>query len=137
MSSADPTPAAPVATPAAAPGTGATAEAWPPEWLRAVLSLSVLQTIAAGPTYGYAIAGALSEAGLGDIKGGTLYPLLGRLTTAGLITENWQPGTNGPGRKYYQITAVGHQQLQTQAQQWHTFSTTVAAHLRPNTDQSK
>lgn len=110
------------------------ADPWPAEWLRATLSLSVLQIISAGPTYGYAIAAALAEAGFGDIKGGTLYPLLGRLTTAELISENWQPGAGGPGRKYYEITAAGRQQLRAQARQWHTFSSAVANHLRPSSD---
>ncbi|WP_369793004.1 helix-turn-helix transcriptional regulator, partial [Kocuria sp. ZOR0020] len=30
----------------------------------------------AGPTYGYQITTQLAEAGLGELKGGTLYPLL-------------------------------------------------------------
>ncbi|MDD9206873.1 PadR family transcriptional regulator, partial [Georgenia sp. 10Sc9-8] len=29
---------------------------WPSEWLRGVLSLCVLRTLADGPTYGYSIA---------------------------------------------------------------------------------
>lgn len=109
-------------------------EPWPAEWLRATLSLSVLQIISTGPTYGYAIAGALAEAGFGDIKGGTLYPLLGRLTTAELISENWQPGAGGPGRKYYEITTAGRQQLRTQAGQWLTFSSAVGKHLSSSID---
>ena len=53
---------------------------WPGDWLRGVLEIAVLRCLAdGGPSYGYAIALALEEAGLGQVKGGTLYPLLGRL----------------------------------------------------------
>ncbi|MFF0903667.1 UNVERIFIED_CONTAM: hypothetical protein RF653_08315 [Kocuria sp. CPCC 205316] len=34
--------------------------------------------MADGPTYGYAIAAELTQAGFGDLKGGTLHPLLVR-----------------------------------------------------------
>ena len=51
----------------------------PTEWLRAVLSLAVLSIVAEGETYGYAVAQRLQAAELGEIKGGTLYPLLNRL----------------------------------------------------------
>ena len=56
------------------------------EWLRGVLQPCVLQCLADGPAYGYAIIARLAEAGLGEIKGGTLYPLLARLETRELVT---------------------------------------------------
>lgn len=80
---------------------------WPAEWLRGVLSVSVLAIIAEGDTYGYAIAQRLDEAGLGRIKGGTLYPLLGRHEENGLIASRWQQGDGGPGRKVFSLTAGG------------------------------
>ncbi len=49
------------------------------EWLRGVLGLCVLRTMADGPTDGYAIAAEPAQAGFGDIKGGTLCPLPARL----------------------------------------------------------
>ncbi len=52
---------------------------WPSEWLRGVLDLCVLRVLADGPTYGYAITTELARRGFGTVKGGTLYPLLGRL----------------------------------------------------------
>src|SRR6478735_1741312 len=77
---------------------------WPTEWMRGALAVCVLHVIADGPTYGYAIASALSDAGLGTVKGGTLYPLLGRLEEAGLVSVEWRAGESGPGRKFYAIT---------------------------------
>lgn len=101
----------------------------PSEWLRGVLELCVLRALADGPTYGYAIASTLADAGLGDIKGGTLYPLLGRLEKNELVTVEWRAGDGGPGRKYFSLTDAGRAQLDAATAQWHSFTATVATHL--------
>jgi PadR family transcriptional regulator PadR len=49
------------------------------EWLRGVRGLCMLRTMADGPAYGYAIASEPAQTGFGDVKGGTLSPLLARL----------------------------------------------------------
>src|SRR5690625_898005 len=84
---------------------------YPSEWLRGVLELCVLRVLADGATYGYAIAAELAQAGLGEIKGGTLYPLLGRLEKNALVTAEWRAGEGGPGRKYFALTAAGRAEL--------------------------
>jgi PadR family transcriptional regulator PadR len=94
---------------------------WPGEWLRGVLELCVLGVLADGPTYGYAIAGRLAEAGLGTVKGGTLYPLLARLEGEGLVSSSWHAGEGGPGRKYFVLTAAGRRELRTRARLWERF----------------
>ncbi len=95
---------------------------WPAEWLRGVLSVSVLAIIAEGDTYGYAIAQRLDEAGLGRIKGGTLYPLLGRHEENGLIASRWQQGDGGPGRKVFSLTAGGRRELERLRADWAAFT---------------
>lgn len=104
-------------------------ESWPGDWMRAALGLSVLKTLDAGPTYGYAIATALEGAGLGSVKGGTLYPLLARLETAGHVTTQWQKGDGGPGRKYFSLTDSGRAELVSQVQRWQEFNAHVTQHL--------
>jgi len=103
---------------------------WPAEWLRGVLSLCVLRIVADGPTYGYAIAARLAEAGLGEVKGGTLYPLLTRLETEGWVTSNWTAGEGGPGRKFFALTDAGAQALLQRGQQWHVFTQRAAGLLQ-------
>ena len=100
---------------------------WPSEWLRGVLEVCVLRVLAEGQTYGYAIASRLADGGLGVVKGGTLYPLLNRLETAGLVTAQWQAGDGGPGRKYYLLTDEGRQELQDTATQWSRFTEVTGA----------
>ncbi|MGY2079030.1 PadR family transcriptional regulator [Modestobacter sp. SYSU DS0657] len=96
--------------------------AWPSEWVRGVLDVCVLRVLRDGPTYGYAIAARLAGSGLGTLKGGTLYPLLGRLERTGLVTAEWRPGEGGPGRKYYRLTGAGHEELRHAAGRWSDFT---------------
>lgn len=95
--------------------------------------MSVLKVLEAGPTYGYAIATALEEAGLGSIKGGTLYPLLTRFESAELVTTQWRAGDGGPGRKYFSLTDAGRSELARQTAEWQAFTTRTLTHLNGDT----
>lgn len=101
------------------------AEQWPSEWLRGVLGMCVLRILLDGPSYGYAITQRLDEAGLGTVKGGTLYPLLARLEEAGHLEVEWRPGEGGPGRKYFALTEQGRTEAHEQAARWVGFTTTT------------
>ena len=94
---------------------------WPSDWMRGVLELAVLRVLADGPSYGYAIAGRLHEAGLGEPKGGTLYPLLARLEGADDVVTEWRAGDGGPGRKYFALTPAGRERFAVLAGQWRDF----------------
>ena len=100
-------------------------EQWPSEWLRGVLGVCVLRILLDGPSYGYAITQRLAEAGLGTVKGGTLYPLLGRLEEAGHVEVEWRPGEGGPGRKFYALTEQGRAEAGEQSARWADFTTTT------------
>jgi len=106
-----------------------TVPAQPSEWLRGVLELCVLRVIAQGPTYGYAIAARLAASGFGDVKGGTLYPLLARLEKNRLVTVDWRTGDGGPERKYFTVTDAGRHELEDGLDRWQAFSTRVTDHL--------
>ncbi len=111
-------------------------EQWPGDWLRGVLSLCVLAVVAEGATYGYAVAQRLQGAGLGTIKGGTLYPVLTRLEQEGLLTSSWREGEGGPGRKYFAVTPAGQQALDDRAAAWRVFTDRAALLLDPVTASS-
>ncbi|MFS8496032.1 MAG: PadR family transcriptional regulator [Actinomycetes bacterium] len=97
-----------------------------PQWLRGVLPLLVLAILERGETYGYDLARQLDEAGLGHIKGGTLYPVLGRLETTGLVDVRWDGSTGpGPARKYYRLNAAGRNELARSASAWLGFARRV------------
>jgi PadR family transcriptional regulator PadR len=108
-------------------------ERWPAEWLRGVLELCVLAVVAEGETYGYAVISRLREAGLGTVKGGTLYPVLARLEVEGLLVSSWRDGDGGPGRKYYAVTPAGRRALQDRAGSWRAFTSRAEGLLIPRT----
>ena len=108
---------------------------WPSEWMRGPLALCVLAVIArhGAGTHGYAIAQALAAAGLGTVKGGTIYPLLGRLEEDGLVTASWLPGDGGPGRKVFALTPGGRRHLTAELPRWREF-TMLTTHLIAEAD---
>ncbi|GAA4890811.1 PadR family transcriptional regulator [Tessaracoccus lubricantis] len=103
---------------------------WPSSWLKGFLEVAVLAIIAEGETYGYEITSRLADAGFGTVKGGTLYPVLGRLEEAGLVDTHWRAGDSGPGRKYYRLTADGGAALRERAATWRAFSDNLTALLK-------
>ncbi|MET9343292.1 PadR family transcriptional regulator [Nonomuraea sp. NPDC003804] len=96
------------------------------QWLRGVLDLAVLALLAeTGEDYGYALLQRLDRAGMPDMKAGTLYPLLNRLTTDGLLQAEWRAGEGGPGRKFFRLTDEGRAALATQGPEWAAFAKTA------------
>jgi len=98
-------------------------------WLKGVLDLLVLASLSDGESYGYQIAKTLADAGLGQIKGGTLYPVLNRLEEAGLLATEFRAAERGPGRRYYRLTAEGRRTLEEEGARWLAFDESVRAVL--------
>lgn len=95
------------------------------------MDLCVLATLDEQERHGYAIASRLEEAGLGRVKGGTLYPVLARLQAAGHVAARWEPGERGPARKYYTLTDGGGALLREQGLTWVTFARTAQKLIDP------
>ena len=102
---------------------------WPGEWLRGVLPQAVLRVLDDGPTYGYAIAARLAEAGIGEIKGGTLSPRRAPLAAAAHLPVAGRAGAGGPGRKNNETTPAGRRHLHDLVGRWRQFAAVVEAHL--------
>jgi PadR family transcriptional regulator, regulatory protein PadR len=94
-------------------------------WLRGVLDLSLLGLLAGGEAYGYELARALEQSGIGAVPGGSLYPALLRLEKAGHLRSEWRAGDGGPGRKYYALTAAGRKALDRDARAWRSFAASL------------
>ncbi len=104
--------------------------AFPSSWLKGFLELGVLAVISRKETYGYEITRSLAEAGFGAVKGGTLYPILGRLEDSGLVATQWRTGDSGPGRKYYTLTDAGRSELAMRSAAWHSFANNLTHLLK-------
>jgi PadR family transcriptional regulator, regulatory protein PadR len=99
-------------------------------WLRATLDLAILAVLTDGDRHGYAVAQQLGEKGLGEVRGGVLYPVLNRLEAEAAVRSTWQAGEGGPGRKVYAITDEGRRRLAEQWASWQQFSTSLSAFVQ-------
>jgi DNA-binding PadR family transcriptional regulator len=78
-----------------------------------MMVLSVCQT----EEYGYVIIERLTRLGI-KVEASTLYPLLRRLESQGLLTSHWDT-TEARPRKYYLLSAQGHDVLKALKEEWH------------------
>lgn len=85
------------------------------ELRRGIVVLAVLSQMDTA-RYGYSLIQRLAEQGL-DIEEGTLYPLLRRLEKQGLLESEWEISESRP-RKYYRISPVGRDVLNTLRADW-------------------
>lgn len=103
---------------------------WQAQLRRGTLDLCLLAILARGTRYGYDIVQALSiDEGL-VIKEGTIYPILNRLSSDGLVAAEWRPSPQGPQRKYYRLTPAGEARLARLRAEWRAFVDDVERLLR-------
>ena len=91
---------------------------------KGVLELCILSIISEEEAYTSDIIGKLKEADLIVVEG-TLYPLLTRLKKSGLLQYTWRESTEGPPRKYYQLTDQGQDFLQGLLETWNQLVSAV------------
>jgi len=88
------------------------------EMRRGVIVLAVLSQCSQ-EQYGYSLMKSLSEKGL-EIDQGTLYPLLRRLETQGLLSSSWRLEDARP-RRYYLISSEGQKILPKLVNEWESM----------------
>jgi DNA-binding PadR family transcriptional regulator len=78
----------------------------------------VLTALADGPRHGYGIVSEVAELSQGRVrlKIGSLYGVLERLTTDGLIEPDREEAHDGRLRRYYRLTRDGRQELAEEAE---------------------
>lgn len=70
-----------------------------------------------GPAHGYTMLERLVEFGLGDVDPSTLYRALRGMEERGWLSSFWEEEeTQGPPRRVYRLTELGHQVLTWWAQ---------------------
>lgn len=101
---------------------------------KGTIELAVLTLLARSPKYGGEIVERLtSDVGL-NTSAGTIYPLLKRLATSGVVQTSWVESPSGPPRKYYELTAAGHTELAELTQAWNQLSQSINALMEENHD---
>jgi PadR family transcriptional regulator PadR len=76
---------------------------------KGILELAVMGVLYHERHYGYSLVRVLTESGSISLKEGTVYPILARLNTDGLVRSEWVESDQGPPRKYYALTSSGRQ----------------------------
>lgn len=92
---------------------------------KGVLEYCILLVIDGKPLYASDIIETLKEAKMIVVEG-TLYPLLTRLKNSGLLTYRWEESTQGPPRKYYELTESGRKFLGELEESWGELVEAVA-----------
>ena len=94
------------------------------ELRRGCLVLAVLAQLRA-EHYGYTLKKELNDRGM-DIDEGTLYPLLRRLESQGLLVSEWRE-EDKRNKRFYRLSADGAHVLGELLGEWQQLNTSVAA----------
>lgn len=98
---------------------------------KGVLALCVLAMLSRADSYAYEIASRLAtDIDMGE---GTIYPLMRRLQTDGLVETYLVESPSGPPRKYYRLTDAGKASFVQQKDEWAAFTSAVDAILGART----
>ena len=92
------------------------------ELRRGVIVLAALSQLRT-PRYGYELRQALAESGMA-IEEGTLYPLLRRLESQGVLTSEWRTNGGAP-RRFYVLSAEGRRLFKRLTETWHGLNTAM------------
>lgn len=107
------------------------AEKWEAQLRKGSLELAVLASLWNGRLYGLEILRRLENDSDLKVAEGTVYPLLNRLKTLGLVESEWVESDSGHPRKYYRLTSPGRQRALEMARIWRRFSASLSDLLAP------
>lgn len=93
------------------------------ELRRGCLTLAVLAQLRK-EHYGYTLRKALAERGL-EIDESTLYPLLRRLETQGLLVSQWRE-EDKRNKRFYRLAPDGEQMFGLLLEEWQAINTAVS-----------
>ena len=100
------------------------------QYKKGVLELCVLSLLKKRDCYGYEISDYLSSQI--DIADGTVYPILRKLKSDGLLTTYLQEESGGPPRKYYSLTSLGKETYKQDKVEYLDFAHTIEKLLEDN-----
>jgi DNA-binding PadR family transcriptional regulator len=97
------------------------------ELRRGILILAVLSQLRKAE-YGYSLRQALAARGMA-VEEGTLYPLLRRLESQGMLASEWRI-EDGPPRRYYVLSTQGRQLYKALSASWRGLVATMDGLLK-------
>lgn len=104
---------------------------WERQLRKGCLELAILASLWDGRRYGLEILRVLESESRLVVNEGTIYPLLSRLKTEGLVAAEWEEGEMGHPRKYYSLTQTGRRQARAMAKVWSQLSGNLDRLVKP------
>ncbi len=99
---------------------------WTVQMRKGIVELCILRSLFRAERYGYDLVKSLVVLPGLHTTEGTVYPLLSRLRSGGLIQSRLVESSEGPARKYYSLTAHGRRQLERMNAYLETMSQTLS-----------
>lgn len=92
------------------------------------LDLLILQILVPEPRHGWAISERVQQisSDVLRIQQGSLYPALHRRERRGWIKARWGASENNRRAKYYELTAAGRRELETERNAWIKLTAAMA-----------
>lgn len=94
---------------------------WATQLRKGMLEFCILNAIRGTSLYGFEIVRILRSIDGLVISEGTIYPILSRMKREGFVRTTIRESTEGPPRKYYELTDKGSQMLDRMNDYWRTI----------------
>lgn len=91
---------------------------WQTQLRKGMLDIVILNLLSHGPCHGYEMVQRMRKIEGLKIREGNVYPILARLQQESLVESYVQPGSDGPPRKYFKLTAAGVETLADMNRHW-------------------
>lgn len=97
------------------------------ELVQGTLEMLVLKTLALEPMHGWGIAQRIERMShdVFLVTQGSLYPALVRMKRRGWIRSSWRTTEHNRRARYYELTAAGARQLETERAAWQRAAAAV------------
>lgn len=110
---------------------GDTPDRWEAQLRKGAVEMAALASLWQGRLYGLEIIRVVESRSQMALAEGTVYPVLNRLKTDGLLTSEWVEAEAGHPRKYYSLTDAGRRRLSKMAKAWNAFSAGLNRLIQP------
>jgi len=109
-------------------------ENWSVQVRKGLLEFCILNALGNRRLYGYDIVKRLRAVDGLVIGEGTIYPILSRFRTQGLVEASVEESPEGPPRKYYRLTELGESLVAEMNSSWERMQRGIE-NLREDTEQ--
>ena len=91
---------------------------------KGLLEFLILDIVSSGAVYVADVLGRLAKTDFAT-REGTLYPLLSKMRSEGLLDYEWRESAAGPPRKYYRLTETGRDHLAEFRAYWASLTSLI------------